>query len=549
MTEVSGKVPSFLITQHQRNAEINTLWRTCLDLAEKFAVDLELEKSSRAIERLSQPLRLAVAGDAGVGKSSIIAGLTELDILKGFSRGGWIRHHHSKAKILPSFADRAIDAPVLRYLECFESPKLAIDPQEWEDDVVRDADLTLLVFSAENPWSAGSWNWIERHYSELKGQVLLVLTHTDLYELSELQMIEKHMRDIAVQRCGGEVPMVLVGGESSHEELARQIGRRIPNLPDIKARFATAVEVVDVAQARIERVLDRRRRLLRADGGFLEELELEISDLREAELQRLDDELQGGVRSFLNASAKALVFLRGQLSILPRWAALVKGDRLPLLFERKTQQLAAQELELWVTDGFEQQMERLRKHWKSVMPRTEEQLRLKLGAFPREKLVEAKGRRKETILDAVRRTLLKARLREVLLAELKPYRQMIFSWFTLGLLFWLGGAVLGVLGFHQAGLIVVGVALLCALMSILRIKGSAGGVREHMSRRLKDVGSDLNSSLEPVARGEVVSLLAKYRSCFEDVNVHITTSRHDLLPAQEKWRAVYLRLKSIQQDL
>lgn len=542
----------------QRKSRLIGLWQEACGLAEGLNFQLDgIAVAERVFEdQLKRPQCLGVVGIEaeclrGFGASLVGLPRAEVDVEFSGNARLWC-------------ADRAVESLAGRGVEGVERlPSAALEQVElWVrlvDEISSEGEVRfggvdhwVVLLDCENPWSGSLWNELESLFAEAAStSVTFVLCGCDGWNADELDTLERHVAEIAIQRLGWKIGLWRLGSGY----LADQ-PRLITELEQCMARCDSLGEALAAGRAMIEKLLsgldvelERRRKVFKRNGGFFAELEEEIVELREAELAKINQRADRYVVAF-KAGGQAVSRQFGyQLGVVGRWQACLLGDRLLSRVDEALQSELCRRLQEQGESDYGDILRSLRNHWGKVVPRCQSLLGLNLANLPHEQLDKFERSFTEALAQKLRRFLLLKRIKEVLEESLAEQRQLIGSWFTLGATMWLLAGVAGWLFDHQAGLILLGCGVLCAGVSWLRARRARREFRETLLDELALLVSDFREEFRVVIGAQVIATMSRYRDCYREVNQHIAESRDRLVPAQRQWRSIFLRFRALEQEL
>lgn len=190
------------------------------------------------VEGLRDPFLLVVAGEVNAGKSTLLnalfgeefcgwGGLPETQRIHYFRYGKTLR----RIDCGPLLEEVELPCAFLRDFHVVDSPginSIAEDHERITQDFIPRADAVLFCFSAAHPWSAAGWEFLGRIHRDGLRKIVLVLQQADLRTPEEAEAIAEHLRTMARQRLGVEVPVFPVSARLAL--LARTSGVDKPRL-------------------------------------------------------------------------------------------------------------------------------------------------------------------------------------------------------------------------------------------------------------------------------------------------------------------------------
>lgn len=83
------------------------------------------------------------------------------------------------------------------------------------ENFVPRADLVLFVFSVANPWTQSAWDFLKLVQKKCLKNVVFVLQQADLREPAEIDIIQRHLQDTAMQKLGFVPPIFAVSARKA----------------------------------------------------------------------------------------------------------------------------------------------------------------------------------------------------------------------------------------------------------------------------------------------------------------------------------------------
>ncbi len=282
-----------------------------------------LDTIQNLLKDVREPLLFVVVGEVKAGKSSLLNALfgqefCRVDVLPATDRV-YIFKHGARAETVDVSAQVTERYEPIEFLENFnvvDTPgtnTMVAEHQEITENFIPRADLVLFVFSVVNPWGASAWELLKLVNKKWLKNVVFVLQQADLREASEIEVIEKHLRETANEKLGFAPPIFAVSArkallartsgvdkdklwrESRFEPFEQHINlvvdssehgmRKLTSIcqtaiviltdSSLRVRNLLATIVRDEEQlARLEGILEQRKaQTLRQVGGFLRGIE------------------------------------------------------------------------------------------------------------------------------------------------------------------------------------------------------------------------------------------------------------------------------------
>ncbi len=208
-------------------------------LAGVLKLSSELRRDPAAIETLQglltdlrEPLLFVVVGEVKAGKSSLLNALfgqefARVDVLPATDRVCIFRYGETPktVEVSPQLLERYEPIEFLRNFNVVDTPgtnTMVEKHQEITEGFIPRADLVLFVFSVTNPWTQSAWALLDLVQKKWLKNVVFVLQQADLRDPAEVEIIQRHLEDTALQRLGFKPPIFAVSARKAL--LARTTG-------------------------------------------------------------------------------------------------------------------------------------------------------------------------------------------------------------------------------------------------------------------------------------------------------------------------------------
>ncbi|MEY2526931.1 MAG: hypothetical protein QOE73_1702 [Verrucomicrobiota bacterium] len=172
-----------------------------------------------------EPLLFVVVGEVKAGKSSLLNALfghefAKADVLPATDRVYIFRHgqEEKSVEVSPQLTERYLPIAFLHDFNVVDTPgtnTMVAAHQTVTENFVPRADLALFVFSVANPWTQSAWDFLNLVQKKWLKNVVFVLQQADLREPAEIDIIQRHLQDTALQKLGFVPPIFAVSARKA----------------------------------------------------------------------------------------------------------------------------------------------------------------------------------------------------------------------------------------------------------------------------------------------------------------------------------------------
>jgi hypothetical protein len=527
---------------------------------------------------LSQPVLIAAIGEVNAGKSSLLNALAGEALCPEsplpLTAEVRLYRHGAEAdhSVQPLLVECRRPLEFLRNFDLLDTPgtnSRSQDHREIAAPFLEHADLVLVVFTAENPWTAATWDAVSRLSPEALTRTVLVVQRVDLKQPQDIPIILGHMRDLSLKRVGQVLPIFPVSARLALE--AKRAGQPDPRawaasrFSDLEHHVSHVIcESMERRQVlhdgwhhaarllrRMEQKFDAQRRGADDDSWFLTGIEREMDEHRDAALEAAPAALAGVMERYRAEVDELLRALRRRLGWWRSLARIFAGDSSAAGFEAA---FAARMQETAVAFGQEDAgrlIDACAAHWETVRPRVVERMGVEPGAcaIAGEAREEAVTRFVARLEKAVPRALAGLRLRGVLDPMLRRRNSQLKALVGGGLVLAAAAGTTGFLGQQQPALILLaaatGVFVLAAVAGWVSGRSVAAGYRERLLAGAPTFAEGLKAD-----HGEAIRYLFRDHSqSLLSVRRKLASTRAALQPRMERANSLYIALKSVELDL
>jgi hypothetical protein len=527
---------------------------------------------------LSRPVLVAVIGEVNAGKSSLLNALAGAELCPAgpvplTSEVQLYRHgepaDHQVDTLLVE-CRRPLDH--LRNFDLLDTPGTNARNNGHAavaEPFLEHADLVLVVFTAENPWTAATWDAVSRLSPEALARTALVVQRIDLKQPQDIPIILGHMRDLSVKRVGHVLPIFPVAARLALE--AKQADPVNPELWSasrfsafehfISERICESMERRQLLHdgwhhaartlRRLEARFDVQRRGMEDDAWFLSGIEREMDGLRDRSLEAAPQALGAALERYRSEVDAVVRQLRSRLGWWRSLARLFTGDgsaaEIETTFAARMQEVATG----FGRDDAARLADACAAHWETVRPRVKERMGFEPGicAVAGPAREDGTGRFVARLEKAVPQALAGLRVRGVLDPLIRRRNASLKGFTAIGLVLAIAAGACGVLSIQQPALLLLvgslAVFLIAAVVGWITRARIAAGYKERLLAGAATFADGLKSD-----HGEAIRLLFRdYSSSLIEVRRQLAKEKAALQPRLERSNSLYIALKSVELDL
>ena len=528
---------------------------------------------------LGQPILLVVCGEMNAGKSTLFNGLCGHDLCPvnqppATDRVRWYRHGDQPRNVSVTGLLEECYRPngFLRYLNLVDTPGTNSELSGHLEITARffsAADLILFVFPIANPWGVATWDAISRLPAECLTRVVFIIQQADQRDPQDVKVISGHLQDLALKRLGQVPPVFALSGKlacaaKSATPWARDslLASGLPALENYisnnvcqspvrrKALEAWRDQAVAALHAVDERIEDQTR-IIDSQSRFIEQLDEEISAMRQQFVTRLPRHLAGVAEVFESEGVYVTKFLRRRLRALPSIMRLFTGDRCGPEIETVFIERLQNAVEAVATaDGGEVAAACL-AHWHRLGPRVKAAMDLDLHATsPIDGvLTEAKQRFVQRLGRAARQGIGSLKVRNQLDKELRRRNHSLKSFVFMTLVFTIAGATCGALAVRWLPAILGGLAALFLIGGVVAAWATRKAITRDFQDRLLNTCGAFASTLHADYEEALRIVFHDYAAALDDIRTHLAREKLAIEPRRRRWQKLFLTLKTIEQEL
>lgn len=558
--------------------QLSQVWLGIRELAKITATDLDQAGKNKDDETfVFRPFQFLVCGEVNSGKSSLINSLINRDLcpvsnLPETQQITLYRHADASAEPSPLYQERFLADPALRNFNPIDTPgtnALDADQRQNIEQLLPDSELILFVFPASNPWSASTWNLIGNLPPDLYPRMAFVIQQCDSLESADITVILQHMADLSMKRIGIVAPIFPVSAkiaaeaklhpsvnprlyqESGFQALETFISETICNSNKRKTSIRSWHRQAIQALNAIDNQIDKNTRLQRDHHQFLRSLEDEIDAMRESLVSRLPNHLREVAEIFQTEAILVTHKLSKWLGVLRSFFKVFTGNntgiRTEILF---TERLRSAVESVAENDG-KDIVSACLEHWQDLGNRINESIGLPIDqSLPIDTALEdARKHFVERIGSTAHQAIGNLHIRKDLERELR-YRNRALKSFTASALIMLSlGAASGIMKMQILPWIFWGIAALFLIGGTIIAIITKSRISHDFKFKLLDICGAFADALRSDYEDALRSFFQEYTSCLSSIKKHLAHEERSIEPKQNRWKNLFLTLKSIEQDL
>lgn len=301
-----------------------------------------------------EPLLFVVVGEVKAGKSSLLNALfghefAKADVLPATDRVYIFRHgpEEKSVEVSPQLTERYLPIAFLHDFNVVDTPgtnTMVAAHQTITENFVPRADLALFVFSVANPWTQSAWDFLNLVQKKWLKNVVFVLQQADLREPAEIDIIQRHLQDTALQKLGFVPPIFAVSArkaliartnavdkeglwkESGLGPLEEQIGLIVA---ESSARMLKLRSASQTARVMLDEMIGEVREsfnVVLRDEARLTRVDLFLYARKEQTLRQVAGLLRGVEQVCRESAAEGVPLLEEKLSFWRMWRIIWGRD-------------------------------------------------------------------------------------------------------------------------------------------------------------------------------------------------------------------------------
>jgi GTPase SAR1 family protein len=374
-------------------------------LAQLLKLGSELRRNTATLDTIHglltdirEPLLFVVVGEVKSGKSSLLNALfgqefAKVDVLPATDKIYIFRYgpEEKQVDVSPKLAERYLPVPFLNDFNVVDTPgtnTIVAEHQTITENFVPRADLILFVFSVVNPWSQSAWDFLKFVQKKWLKNVVFVLQQADLREAAEIQVIQRHLQDNAIQKLGFAPPIFAVSArkallarttgldkdrlweESQFQPLQDQINLVVSESAARVVKLRSAVQASRVMLDEITWEVRESIDVIARDEARITRVDLFLQARREQSLKYVAGLVRGVEKACRDCTTEGSKLLQEKLSFWQTWQIIWNRTR----WQRDFQMQMEMKLRQTVEPQVEQVVQMLETDLRGLWPQLNDML-------------------------------------------------------------------------------------------------------------------------------------------------------------------------------
>lgn len=519
-----------------------------------------LEGEGELEAQLEKPLRIAVCGEDGAGKTTFLEKLLDVslsDVTSPSPSISIIRNSDDQVLADEEECCSKFYTSELNNLELVEANGLSkLDPAMKKSlaQMLRGADFIFWVLPVEDPWAAGTWDELSNLSAFLRMRSAIVLQQSDRREAEDLEKLLAHVKNLSEQRLGDELPTYAVsaqngnGMQQCYDLLSRAVNDSHVRRSYLRDVYSKAYAML----ARTESGIDERSRCLSGDQEYLQSIEAQVSRLRAEELQSLKAQLSdlGGLLS--NQIPRVMRFTSLRTGVVNSLFSLFSHGDVASKVEIFMIDKVSEDAEAYAAEQAQRMRAQCRDKWDEMRPHLENRLSINVGDFDEKSFDAQQVIFCEEMVKSTRYCLQHLLLRRYLDTLLKIRFKVMRSLLKWSLFLAAAAGAIGCFSSNPLNLVSLVLAVLCWIsiaVNIIYSRHTGQALNLSFEEALEDAGPALRKAMQERYTDRVHSFYNAYIPMFETMRRHVAQAQADLQPQQKIASQLYLRMKAFEQEI
>lgn len=332
--------------------QLRTELETALTALLKLSSELRREAANvdllqGLLTDIREPLLFVVVGEVKAGKSSLLNALfgqefAKVDVLPATDRVYIFRYgeEESSVEVSPQLTERYQPIAFLRDFNVVDTPgtnTMVPQHQTITESFIPRADLVLFVFSVTNPWTQSAWTLLDLVQKKWLKNLVFVLQQADLRDAAEIEAIQRHLADTALQKLGFSPPIFAVSArkaltarssgpdqeklweESQFGPLEEQINRMVTETGTHVLKLQSTAKTASLLLSEIAEQLRGSFDLLLRDEQHLTRVMAFLQARKEQTLRQVAGFLRGVDQACRDCAEQGTALIEEKLSFWKTW--------------------------------------------------------------------------------------------------------------------------------------------------------------------------------------------------------------------------------------
>ena len=515
----------------QLRTELETALAALLKLGSEMRRDpATLDTLQGLLGDIRDPILFVVVGEVKAGKSSLLNALfgqefAKVDVLPATDKVYIFRYGEREATIdvSPHLAERHQPIPFLRDFNVVDTPgtnTIVAQHQTITESFIPRADLVLFVFSVTNPWTQSAWTLLDLVQKKWLKNIVFVLQQADLRDPAEIEIIQRHLEDTALQKLGFKPPTFTVSArkallaktsgvdkerlwnESQFGPLEDQISRMVneggARVMKLQSTAQTgnliATETADEVRGSFDVILRDEQNLARLTA-FLQ-------SRKEQTLRQVAGFLRGVEQACRECTEEGTELLKQKLSMWKTWQLVFNRDQWQHEFQDEIEAKLRQSVEPQVENAVQLLETDLRGLWPQLQDMIEAQFASE-GKTRMTKTIPDFARQRRELLQSIQLTLVERIAGKGIEAELARMFRESAAWLRLpagvaaaGTLATILSAMVHASVVDVTGIIATSAVVVGTVFAVGRRRKIINAYEEEMSTKTKELAKTIEKQME-----------------------------------------------------
>ncbi len=532
----------------------------------------ELEHEDMGI-CLTSPFRIVVAGESESGKTSFLNALLGINLIEDDEYPIYV---YGSARIWSGGESPFVKYTQIQTLSEVEIvdnrgiSKLTVDERDYLKELMEEADHVFYVMSAENPWAAKSWDFVTESREQVGKRCSVILQKTDILKKRDIEVLVGHLTSLSIQRVGHALQIHCISAiagvaswgkqkrdgrawlHSGYKELEAYLNEQLNGGEERRGALQYVSRKVKQVIDRIESSIEGKMGVLRSDTNSLKIVEAEVERAREGEVEnakigllQMASVITEQIEPAVKYASKKNGFFSTLIAVFSRGDGALEVEKQLQLdvsgaaFER------AREIAFSLLAKCEHQ-------WRGMRDDLQKRMAVTVVGFDSKMFEKNVEKFSDQMQHQTKRTMMMLKLSR-LLDRMMVARQRALKKMLCWLLLLVSAA--GFTGYMELNffaelpwLILVIATGLFFYMLYFGSKTKSALLLAY-SERLHNARFEFSEMMQEPYSTEMREFYTGYTSMFENLRQYIVSSEERLVPMHDKWHALFLRYKAVDQGI